>query len=65
MKKATIYICAFIMLSGALTSCKKVYECECTTPTGTPIKETIEANNRNEAQKNCSDLSRISSCEIK
>lgn len=48
----------------SLGSCKKYYDCVCVDPMGKNIEAQITAKNKTEAEKNCKDLSRISTCTV-
>lgn len=45
-------------------SCKKYYDCVCEDPQGKKIETQLTAKSKTEAEKNCKDLSRISTCTV-
>jgi len=65
MKKALSIAVLLVAASAAFSSCKKMYSCECTDPTGGVTYHNINATNRVEAASNCSDISRVKKCELK
>ncbi len=48
----------------SMGSCKKYYDCVCEDPQGKKIETQLTAKSKTEAEKNCKDLSRISTCTV-
>lgn len=65
MKKIILFLCAGIITVSSLTSCKKLYTCECTSINGNIETRDVLAVTRTEAQKNCDEFGLQGHCEIK
>lgn len=65
MKKLLTIAALLIGTSAVFTSCKKMYNCECVSPTGEVSHHTVNATNRVEAATNCSNISHVKQCELK
>jgi hypothetical protein len=65
MKKIVLLFGLGIVISSVFPSCKKSYNCECTSINGKKENHNIIATNSAEAQKNCDEYGLLGHCEIK
>lgn len=65
MKRLVLLLCAGIIVSTSVSSCKKSYTCECVNINGQVSTRSVVATNNTEAQKNCDEYGLPGHCEIK
>ncbi|HEY9178718.1 MAG TPA: hypothetical protein VIN07_13560 [Flavipsychrobacter sp.] len=65
MKKLVLLFGLGIVISSVFPSCKRSYNCECTSIKGEKTSRNILATNRPQAEKNCDEYGLVGHCEIK
>ena len=61
--KFTVFI-ALATMGISFSSCKRYYDCQCTSSTNVVTKNVVNAPNKIEANKKCKSLDLIGNCEL-
>jgi hypothetical protein len=65
MIKNSLMVVMAVMAASVISSCSKVYDCECTDHNGTVTMSKVEAKSKMQANKKCDEQGELSNCELK
>lgn len=64
-KNSLMAVAAIVIASSIFSSCKKLYNCECTDHNGNVTTSQVEAKSKMQANIKCDEQGELSNCELK
>jgi hypothetical protein len=65
MIKKYLMVVMAVMVVSAISSCSKLYDCQCTDHNGVVTMSQVEAKGKMQANKKCDEQGELSNCELK